>query len=290
MPLMNKLTASQRVQVTGCLIEGCSVRATVRMTGVAKKTVMRLLREIGEVCEEYQDRTFRNLSCRRIQLDELWGFNYCKAKNVSPEIAAKIPGAGDVWLWVAIDAETKLVPCWKLGDRNAGTAFEFVHDLAGRLANRIQLTTDGHRVYLTAVESAFGADIDYAMLVKMYGADREESRTRYSPAECIGCQSAVVTGRPDPNHISTSFVERQNWSVRTAMRRYTRLSNGFSRKIENHAAAVALNYFAYNFIRIHRTLRVSPAMAAGVTDRLWSVEELVALWESYERRVERAVA
>jgi len=280
MSLMNKLTRDQRMQVVNCLIEGCSIRATVRMTGVCKKTVMRLLGEVGAACEDYQDRILRNLSCRRIQLDELWGFNYCKQKNLTEEIAAKIPAAGDVWLWVAIDADTKLVPCWRLGDRNAGTAFNFVHDLAERLANRVQLTTDGHRVYLMAVESAFGADIDFAMLVKLYGADREESETRYSPAECIGCQSAVIAGRPDPKHISTSFVERQNWSVRTAMRRYTRLSNGFSRKIENHEAAIALNYFAYNFIKIHRTLRVSPAMAAGVTDRLWEVSDLVDLWEA----------
>lgn len=281
---MNKLTSTQRNQAINCLIEGCSIRATVRITGIAKKTAMRLLREVGEVCADYQDRTFRNLACRRIQLDELWGFNYCKQKNVTEDIAAKIPAAGDVWLWVAVDADTKLVPCWKLGDRYAGTAFEFVHDLAKRLANRVQLTTDGHRAYLTAVESAFGSEIDYAMLVKIYGTDRMESETRYSPAECIGAQLAVITGKPDPKHISTSFVERQNWSVRTAMRRYTRLSNGFSRKIENHEAAIALNYFAYNFIKIHRTLRMSPAMAAGVTDRLWEVSDLVALWESYEAK------
>src|SRR2546421_596170 len=222
--------------------------------------------------------------CRRIQLDELWSFNYCKAKNVTPDIASRVEGAGDVWLWVAVDADSKLVPCWKLGDRNAGTAFDFVHDLADRLSNRIQLTTEGHRVYLTAVESAFGSDIDYAMLVKMYGTDPREDETRYSPAKCTGIQMAVVTGSPDPKHISTSFVERQNWSVRTAMRRYTRLSNGFSRKIQNHAAAVALYYFSYNFIKIHRTLRVSPAMAAGVTNHLWEVSDLVTLWESEEAK------
>jgi IS1 family transposase len=257
------------------------------MTGVAKKTVMRFLVEIGEVCADYQDRVLRNLSCRRVQLDELWGFNYCKAKNVTAKIAAKVPAAGDVWLWVAIDAETKLVPCWRLGDRNGGTAFEFVHDLAARLRNRIQLTSDGHRVYLDAVEGAFGSEVDYSMLVKLYGADRQESETRYSPAECIGCRTIPIIGNPDPKHISTSYVERQNWSVRTAMRRYTRLSNGFSRKIENHAAAIALNYFAYNFIKIHRSLRVSPAMAAGVTDRLWDAGDLVSLLES-EERAERA--
>jgi len=257
------------------------------MTGVAKKTVMRALPDAGEVCADYQNRVFRNLRCRRIQLDELWGFNYCKQKNVTPEIAARVPGAGDVWLWVAIDPESKLVPCWRLGDRGPRTALEFVHDLKDRLANRVQLTSDGHRVYLQAVESAFGADVDYAMLVKVFGNDAE-AEVRYSPAACIAIQSAVITGRPEPDHISTSMVERQNWTVRTAMRRYTRLSNGFSRKIENHSAAVALNYFAYNFIKIHATLRCTPAMAAGVTDRLWSVEDLVALWESEERRAERA--
>jgi IS1 family transposase len=252
------------------------------MTGVAKKTVMRFLVEIGEVCEEYQDRMLRNLPCRRIQLDELWGFNYCKQKNVTTEIHDKVPGADDVWLWVAIDAETKLVPCWRLGDRNASTAFAFVHDLAQRLRNRIQLTSDGHRVYLDAVESAFGSEVDYAMLVKIYGSDAADD-TKYSPAECIGCKEIQIIGRPDPEHISTSYVERQNWSVRTAMRRYTRLSNGFSRKIQNHAAAVALYYFSYNFIKIHRTLRVTPAMAAGVTDHLWDAGELVGLLETEER-------
>jgi IS1 family transposase len=278
---MNKLTHAKRVQLVNCLIEGCSIRATVRMTGVAKKTAMRFLFEIGQVCAEYQDRVFRNLACTSVQLDELWGFNYCKAKNVTPEIANKIPAAGDVWLWVAIDAETKLVPCWRLGGRDAHTAFEFVHDLKARLNSRVQLTSDGHRTYLEAVESAFGSDVDYAMLVKLYGSDRE-SEVRYSPAECIGCRAIPIIGRPQAKHISTSFVERQNWTVRTTMRRYTRLSNGFSRKIENHAAAIALNYFAYNFIKIHRTLRVSPAMAAGVTDHLWDASELVSLLEAEE--------
>jgi IS1 family transposase len=253
------------------------------MTGIAKKTVMRLLREIGEVCESYQDRVFRNLPCRQVQLDEVWGFNHCKEKNLTSEIADRVPGAGDVWLWVALDAETKLVPCWRLGDRNFGTALAFIHDLKARLRNRVQLTSDGHRVYLTAIESVFGADVDYAMLVKMYGSDPREDETRYSPAQCTGVHMAVIAGNPHPKHISTSFVERQNWSVRTAMRRYTRLSNGFSRKIENRAAAIALNYFAYNFTKIHRTLRVTPAMAAGVTGRLWETADLVDLLEAEER-------
>jgi IS1 family transposase len=283
---MNKLDATTRTHVVSCLIEGCSIRSTVRITGVSKKCVMRLLAEVGSVCADYQDRVLRNLQCRRVQLDEMWGFLYCKDKNVTPEIAAKYPCAGDVWLWSAIDADSKLILAWTLGQRDALTARHFVDDVATRLSNRIQLTSDGHKVYLNAVENAFGCEVDYAMLIKNYESTQEE--TRYSPAKCASCESKVVTGSPDPKHISTSFVERHNWSVRTSMRRYTRLSNGFSRKVENHAAAVALNYFAYNFIQIHRTLRVSPAMTAGVTDRLWSVADLVALWETEERRSERA--
>jgi IS1 family transposase len=274
--IMNRLDAKTRTAILNCLIEGCSIRSTVRLTGASKKAVTKLLVDAGRVAAEYQNQVFRNLTCRRIQVDELWGFNYCKKKNVTPEIAAKIPGAGDIWLWVAIDADTKIVPCVMLGSRNAADAHEFITDLASRLRNRVQLTSDGHRPYLDAVTSAFGGDIDFAMLVKLYGSDQESER-RYSPAECIGAIPTVITGRPDPDHISTSFVERQNWSVRTSMRRYTRLSNGFSRKIENHMAAVAINYFAYNFIKIHRTLRVSPAMAAGVTSRLFDVMDLVNL-------------
>ena len=278
---MNRLNAATRTAVISCLLEGCSIRATVRMTGVSKKTVMRLLGEAGTVCARYQDELFRNLSTRRVQVDELWGFNYCKRKNVTPEIAAKVPGAGDIWLWVAIDADSKLVLSYRLGDRGAGTAYEFMQDVAARLRHRIQLTSDGHRVYLDAVESAFGMDIDYAMLQKVYGEDPQPEK-RYSPAKILSTQLEVIKGDPDPKHISTSYVERQNWTVRTNMRRYTRLSNGFSRKLENHEAAVALNYFAYNFIKIHRTLRVTPAMAAKVTDRLFDVSDIVALLEASE--------
>jgi len=258
---MNKLNSTSRIHVVSCLIEGCSIRSTVRITGVAKKTVMRLLRELGEVCADYQDRVLRNLKSRRIQLDELWRFLYCKDKNVTPEIAAKYPCAGDVWLWSAIDADSKLILTWTLGDRDARTAKHFVDDVAERLTSRVQLTTDGHKVYLNAVENAFGCEVDYAMLVKTFESTQEE--TRYSPAKCVSCESKVITGNPDAKHISTSYVERHNWTVRTAMRRYTRLSNGFSRKVENHAAAVALNYFAYNFIQIHRTLRTSPQWLLG---------------------------
>jgi IS1 family transposase len=228
------------------------------------------------------NQVFRNLRAQRLQIDELWSWIYCKDKNRTAEIAAKHPDAGDVWLWVAIDAQSKLVLSWKLGDRSAVTAKRFIADVASRLSNRVQITTDGLRTYLDAMEDAFGNDCDYAMLQKIYGSPIIPEM-RYSPPQCIGYQMAVVTGAPDPGHISTSFVERQNWTVRTNMRRYTRLSNGFSRKLQNHTAAVALNYFAYNFIKIHQTLRMTPAMAAGVTKRLWEVDDLVTLWEAYER-------
>jgi len=257
------------------------------MTGVAKKTVMRLLLEVGEVTARYQDKAFRNLPCQRLQVDELWAFIYAKQKNVTPTIVARNPNAGDVWLWVAMDADTKLVPCWLLAGRDADAASVFMRDLASRLKYRVQLTTDGHKAYLSAVEEAFGVDIDFSQLIKLYG-EAPETETRYTPGECIGCKRERIMGNPDPLHVSTSFVERQNLSARMMMRRYTRLTNAFSKKIENHEAAVALNYFAYNFVRIHGTLRTSPAIAAGVTDRLWEVSDLVALWEAEERREERA--
>lgn len=285
---MNRLTAEIRARVINCLIEGCSIRATVRMTGVAKKTVMRLLVQVGEVCADYQDYAFRNLQSKRLQLDEMWSWIYCKDKNRTEEIAREHPDAGDVWLWVCVDADSKLVPTWRLGQRDLATAKDFVDDIAKRVRGRVQITTDALKTYVNVIEDAFGGQADYAQLHKVYGAPAEND-TRYSPATCIGCSMKDVSGRPDYRHVSTSFVERQNWTVRTNMRRYTRLSNGFSRKLENHAAATALNYFAYNFIKIHRTLRMSPAMAAGVETRLWSVEDLVALWKSYEqRRAERA--
>jgi IS1 family transposase len=285
--VMNRLDSNTRRTIINCLIEGCSIRSTVRMTGAAKKTVMRVLVEIGAVCANFQYHAFRNLNSKRIQVDELWAFCYCKEKNVTPEIAAKHLGAGNVWLWVAIDADTKIVPCWYLGDRGPQSAHAFMNDLARRLSNRVQLTSDGHKAYLNAVEHAFGSEVDYSMMVKVFGSDRDH-QVRYSPGVCIGTEVIRINGNPDPQHVSTSFAERQNWTVRTNMRRYTRLSNGFSRKIQNHEAAVALNYFAYNFIKIHRTLRTSPAMAAGVSNRLWEVSDLVALWESYERGEERA--
>lgn len=275
---MNKLATEQRVQVISALVEGNSIRATVRMTGVAKNTIVKLLVELGHACEKYQQDTLRNLPCKRIQCDEIWSFCYAKAKNLAARMQGQF-GYGDVWTWTAICADTKLVPCWCVGTRSIGTARAFIDDLAKRVAHRIQLTTDGHRVYVDAVEGAFGADIDYAMLVKLYGSD-SEADTKYSPAECIGCRSAVISGRPNPRHISTSYAERQNLTMRMKMRRFTRLTNAFSKKIENHACAIALHFMHYNFCRVHRTLRVTPAMEARVTDHIWTLEEVVALLDS----------
>jgi IS1 family transposase len=272
---MNKLDTTTRCRVVAALVEGNSIRATVRMTGVAKNTVQKLLLELGAACSEYQDRTLRNLNCKRIQVDECWAFCYCKQKNVTQRIAESRAGAGDVWTWAAIDADTKLIPCWTLGQRDSETANSFVKDLAERLANRVQLTSDGLRAYFEAVERAFGSEVDYAQLVKVYGIDPSEKR--YSPAECVACTRTPVTGTPDPKHVSTSYIERANLTMRMGMRRFTRLTNAFSKKMEDHAAAVSLHMMHYNFVRIHQTLRVTPAMAAGVTDRLWEIADIVAL-------------
>lgn len=276
---MRRLDNETRSQVIRCLVEGTSIRATVRLTGVAKKTVMRLLFEIGEVCREYQDQAFRNLTCQRVQVDEIWSFCYAKAKNVPREHRGEF-GFGDVWTWVAIDADTKLVPCWLVGKRDAECAQEFVRDLESRMANRIQLTTDGNRLYLMAVAKAFHGDVDYGILIKIFGKVQEEAR--YSPPLCLGIQKKVHRGDPDPEHISTSYVERQNLTMRMQMRRFTRLTNAFSKKLENHAAAIALHYMHYNFCRIHQTLRVTPAMAAGVTDHVWDAQDVVRLLEAKE--------
>jgi IS1 family transposase len=274
---MNKLNNTKRTQIISALVEGNSLRATARMCDVAFNTVLKLLPLIGAACLEYQDNAFRNLNCKRIQCDEIWSFVGAKEKNTSAE--KKEHGWGDVWTWVAIDADTKLVPSFMVGSRGARTAKSFMDDLAGRLANRVQLTTDGHRVYLRAVEDSFGSEIDYAMLIKIYGND-SVADTRYSPAECIGTQTVGITGHPDPKHISTSFVERQNLTMRMKMRRFTRLTNAFSKKAENHMWAIALHYMHYNFCRIHQTLRVTPAMAAGVTDHVWDISEIAALLDS----------
>lgn len=273
---MNRLSNEERIRVIASLVEGNSIRSTVRMTGVAKNTVTKLLVNIGAACSSYQDQVFRNLSCKRVQCDEIWSFVGAKQKNIKPEHFEDGGFAGDVWTWTAIDADTKLVPCWMLGSRDAQSANAFIGDLASRLAGRVQLTTDGHKPYLKAVEGAFGLDVDYAMLVKIYG-QTTEGQKRYSPASCLGCESKAVTGQPDPKHVSTSFVERQNLTMRMGMRRFTRLTNAFSKKVDNHAAAIALHFMYYNFVRIHQTLKTTPAMAAGVTAKLWEISDIVEL-------------
>lgn len=274
--MANRLRTAQRVAVVKALVEGNSIRSTVRLTGVAKNTVTKLLVELGAACAAYMDANLRNLPCKRVQCDEIWSFIGAKAKNVTPELREKNPAAGDVWTWTAIDADTKLVLSCLVGGRDAGYAHEFMQDVASRLKYRVQLTTDGHKAYLSAVEDAFGSQVDYAMLVKIYGTSPEGER-RYSPVECLGCVPTPVVGNPDPAHISTSYVERQNLTMRMQMRRFTRLTNAFSKKIEMHVAAVALHFMHYNFVQIHGSLRVTPAMAAGVTDRAWSVEDVVQL-------------
>ncbi len=271
---MNKLTNERRIQVIAALVEGNSIRATVRMTGVAKNTIVKLLEDVGEACANFQDEAMRNLPCRRLECDEIWSFCYAKKKNVAPEHQG-ILGYGDVWTWVAIDADTKLVPCWHVGRRDANAASEFIADLASRLKNRVMLTTDGFKPYLEAVEESFGADIDYAMLIKIYGASQDE--VRYSPAECCGTRTEVITGDPFPPMVSTSYVERQNLTMRMSMRRFTRLTNGFSKKLENHMHAIALHYMYYNFCRIHQSLRCTPAMEAGISKKVWEIEDIVKL-------------
>jgi IS1 family transposase len=285
---MNKLTTEKRCAVVRALVEGCSIRSTVRMTGVSKNTIVKLLAALGKACSEYQDQALRNLPCKRLQLDEIWSFVYAKSKNVPAQKAGEF-GIGDVWTWTAIDAETKLVPSWLVGSRDGETAKEFVADLASRLANRVQLTTDGHGAYLKAVDDAFGWEVDYAMLIKIYGGNGGQPETRYSPGECVGCNKHRITGNPDPDHISTSYAERANLSMRMHMRRFTRLTNAFSKKVENHAHAISLYFMWYNFGRIHQTLRCTPAMRAGVTDRKWSIEEIVALLPElkYDTRPEK---
>ena len=275
---MNKLTHDKRVQVINLLVEGNSMRATARIADVAFNTVAKLFIETAKVCAEYQDQAFRKLTCKRLQLDEIWSFVYAKAKNVPDE---KRGQAGDVWTWVAIDADSKLVPSWRIGSRDGATACEFVADLASRLANRVQITSDGHRPYLEAVEKAFGSEVDFAQLIKIYG-ETVEGQKRYSPADCIGAKKSKVIGNPDLCCVSTSFVERQNLTMRMSIRRFTRLTNAFSKKIENHAHSVALHYMHYNFVRIHKTLRVTPAMAAGVADHLWTISDIVDLVEKSE--------
>lgn len=275
---MNKLSIEKRAQIIGMLVEGNSMRSVTRMTGCSINTVTKLLIDVGAACSEYQDKTMRNLQCKRIQCDEIWSFCYSKEKNVAPEDKG-ILGHGDVYTWTAICSDTKLVPSFMVGKRDPEYANVFIEDLASRLANRIQLTTDGHRAYIDAVEGAFGGEIDFAMLVKHYSNPSETkfAQKRYSPSQFISADKRRINGNPDLKDVSTSHVERQNLTMRMGMRRFTRLTNGFSKKIENLECAVALHFMHYNFGRIHKTLRVTPAMEAGISDHVWSLEEIAAL-------------
>ncbi len=276
---MNKLTRTARAQILGLMVEGMSIRAISRTTGASKNTVVKLLEDAGEAFSAYQDKTLRGLICKRIQVDEIWAFVYAKAKNVKTAKAAP-EGAGDCWTWLAIDADTKLIPSVYIGARDGDAAQHFIGDLALRLTNRVQLTSDGHKAYLDAVEQSFGSDIDYAMLIKIYGDT--SGAGRYSPGECVGIQQRRVEGRPDPAHVSTSYAERANLTLRMGARRFTRLTNAFSKKVENHAHSVAIHTMHYNFVRIHQTLRCTPAMAAGVTAKLWELADLVVVLEEWE--------
>jgi IS1 family transposase len=272
---MNKLPSSKRVQILTLLCEGMSLRSISRAADVSINTVTKLLVDAGKACADFHEENVRGVKARRIQCDEIWSFTYAKQKNVAKAKAAP-EVAGDTWTWTALEADTKLIVSWLVGGRDAEYADAFMQDVADRLADRVQLTTDGHKAYLEAVEGAFGADVDYAQLVKLYG-ESPEAQKRYSPADCIGCRKQPVSGGPDPKHISTSYVERQNLTMRMQMRRFTRLTNAFSKKVENHIHMVALYTVWYNFVRIHKTLRVAPAMAAGLTDRLWSMEDVAGL-------------
>ena len=284
---MNKLDREPRARILHLLCEGSSIRAVTRLTGASKNTVTKLVVDAGHACVAYQDRVLRNLPSKRVKVDEIWNFIYAKNDNVK-EAKAAPADAGDVWTWTAIDADTKLLVSWLVADRKIESAMMFMDDLKERLANRVQLTSDGHRPYLTAVDTVFGNDVDYAMLQKIYGAEPHGER-RYSPAKCIGAKKREITGNPDPNHVSTSYVERQNLTMRMHMRRFTRLTNAFSKKIENHACAVALHSMYYNFVRLHQTLKVSPAMAAGVTDRLWEMVDVVDVLDAFEAKRKRQI-
>ena len=275
---MNKLSTEEKVRVVACLVEGNSLRSTVRMTGIHRTTIQKLLVELGTACSAYQDKAFVNLPCKNLQCDEIWAFVGAKEKNTHPE--KKEIGWGDAWTFAAICRDTKLIPCWLVGPRDANTAYHFIHDLQPRLANRVQLTTDGLKAYLQPIEDAFGGDVDFAQLIKLYGNQlgaNQPAEVRYSPAQCVGARKAVVSGKPEFKHISTSHIERQNLTMRMSMRRFTRLTNGFSKKLENHEAAIALHFMHYNFARIHMSLRITPAMAAGISDHVWSLEEIVGL-------------
>jgi IS1 family transposase len=282
---MNKLSREERTRVVAALVEGNSIRATVRMTGAAKNTVVKLLAELGAACADYHDANVRGLKSKRIQCDEIWSFCYAKEKNVPAEKRGKF-GYGDMWTWTAIDPDSKLIVSYHIGDRDGWTAFEFMRDVKWRIATeRIQITTDGFRGYIGAVGATYGTNVDFATLVKLYGLPSGSgAERRYSPSECVGVQKQTISGAPNPRHISTSFVERQNLTMRMGMRRFTRLTNGFSKKAENLAHAVALHFMHYNFCRVHQTLRVTPAMEAGIADHVWTLGELIGLLETVEQR------
>lgn len=283
---MNRLDPKKQAQVVAALVEGNSIRATVRMTGVAKNTIAKLLVELGAACSTYLDHSLVNLPCRRVQCDEIWSFIAAKEKNAA-KARKRVDYAGDVWTWVAMDADTKLICSWMVGARHSIAARAFIDDLARRLSHRVQLTTDGHAAYLNAIDRAFGNEIDYAMLVKLYGEAPEQEK-RYSPAQCIGCRRQVVSGDPDTDHISTSYVERQNLTMRMSIRRFTRLTNAFSKKLENHVASIAIHYLHYNYARVHQTLKTSPAVAAGISNHVWKLDEIIALLEQSRKVPMRA--
>ena len=276
---MNRLSSQDRARILHLLCEGNSIRAVTRLTGASKITVTKLLVDAGKACMAFHDEHVRNVGAKRVQVDEIWSFVYAKQKNVAAAEAAP-EGAGDQWTWTALDADSKLVISYFVGGRDGECAAWFIDDLKTRLSRRVQLTSDGHKAYLEAVEGAFGADVDYAQLVKLYGAAPDGTKGRYSPAECTGIRKTKVEGNPDMAHVSTSYVERQNLTMRMHMRRFTRLTNAFSKKVENHAYAVALHFMYYNFVKLHGKLRMSPAMAAGVSDRLWEIGDIVALVEA----------
>lgn len=274
---MNKLEIEDQARVIGCLVEGLSLRSTVRLTGVHRTTIQKLLVRVGEAASKYQDNVFRKLNCKRVQCDEIWSWCYAKAKNV-PVDKRGVFGYGDVWTWTAMDADSKLVFAWLVGKRTVPYACEFMQQVRDRLASRVQLTTDGHRPYLTATANAFNYEVDYSMLQKIYGADPNGGgATRYSPAICIGTKIIDICGYPDPKHISTSFAERQNLTMRMSMRRFTRLTNGFSKKLAHHEAAISLHFLWYNLARVHQTLRVTPAMEAGLSSHVWTLKEIAEL-------------
>ncbi len=275
---INKLPIAKRVQILSMLCEGSSLRSVSRVCDVSINTVAKVLVDAGKVCMAFHDEKVRGVKAKRVQVDEIWSFTAAKQKNVSG-MKKPVDGAGDTWTWTAIDADTRLIAAWFVGGRDAECANAFIGDLASRLANRVQLTSDGHAPYLQAVEGAFGADVDYAQLVKIYGGSAEGEK-RYSPAEFVTCRQIGVTGKPDPKHISTSFVERSNLTLRMHNRRFTRLTNAFSKKFESHVHMVALYTVFYNFTRIHKTLRITPAMAAGLTDRVWDMQDIVALMDA----------